>query len=108
MIDAKEAATNAAVYLSTLLTFPPTNVMLEEVELSEDEQYWFITLSFDEDLWHPSHSRDTRTKYRIFKINADSGKVLSMKIRAINNNNGGLQYEPSMGTALQRKPYGPS
>jgi hypothetical protein len=79
VIDVREAATNAAVYLSTLSALPPTNVRLEEVELSEDEKYWFVTLSFAEDHWSPSQSAST--KYKIFKIDAKSGKVFSMKMR---------------------------
>ncbi len=61
---------------------------LEEVELSDDEKYWLITLGFDApkkisasnvtDLLNPP-----KTKYKVFKVDVHSGKVLAMKIRSL-------------------------
>ena len=44
MLDVKEAAKRASEYFAAL--YPPqsvSNVQLEEVELSDDGQYWLIT-----------------------------------------------------------------
>jgi len=78
MIDVKQAAEKAREYFVELnkdrqLYF----LSLEEVELSEDEKYWFITLSYSDD---PISSS---SRYKIFKIDANSGRVISMKIRTL-------------------------
>lgn len=67
------------------------DLQLEEVELTEDEKYWLITLGFAP---APSSAQSTplpaflagirpsaERKYRVFKVNAENGKVLSMKMR---------------------------
>jgi hypothetical protein len=78
MIDVKKAAENAVEYLTGILgdkTFQ--GLEIEEVELSEDEQFWFITIGYyDSPLM-------MRRKYKIFKIRASDGKVFSMKIREV-------------------------
>ena len=77
------------------------DILLEEVELSDDERFWYVTLSAlipepkksDESnpapvglaaaLAQASILRQERRRriYRVFKINADTGAVQSMKIR---------------------------
>lgn len=84
-----EAAKAAAAYFVEL--FPDTqysDLMLEEVELSEDEKHWLITLSyaFQPPPPPPSgldklFSKQSSRKYKIFKIDAATGKVEAMKIR---------------------------
>ena len=46
MIDVKIAANAGVDYL---MQFSPnaTNVQLEEVEISDDEKFWTVTLSYD-------------------------------------------------------------
>lgn len=60
------------------------NLALEEIEMSDDG-FWLITLGFD-----PEKKRtpmdilpryDTERKYKVLKINNDTGKVSSLKIR---------------------------
>lgn len=56
-------------------------ISLEEVELSEEDRYWLITLGF------PASGRFSELaglgrEYKIFKVDAVSGAVSSMKIRA--------------------------
>lgn len=81
MIDVKKAADISAEYL---INFFPTStkIQLEEVELTDDKKFWNITLSYE--------SEDTATgyivlgkvrKFKIFRIDALNGEVLSMKIR---------------------------
>jgi len=87
-IDVKKAAKAAAEYFTEL--FPDTkysDLLLEEVELSKDEKYWLITLSYASEPPPPPpsgldklFSRSSR-KYKLFKIDAATGKVEAMKIR---------------------------
>lgn len=80
MIDAKVATKNVFDYLHNLYEYKDFHAIeLEEVELSEDEKYWFITVSYR---FSPI---PIATKYKIFKIRSDTGKVVSMKIRQIND-----------------------
>lgn len=76
-----EAAVQRAMqYLRSLMT-DVRSPRLEELELSDNERFWFVTLSFDE----PAHGvlgYATRS-YKIFKIDALSGEVRSMKIREV-------------------------
>ena len=86
-IDARSAANAAAEYFKEL--YP--NVIafsLEEVELSDDGGHWFITLSFE---YPPTQSLShalnpflpPKTKFKVFKVDAKSGKVVAMKIRKL-------------------------
>ena len=84
MIDVKEATNKAKEYLASF--FPEVEkVQLEEVELTEDRAYWFITLS------HEGVSNSVASsllvgksvRYKLFKLDAENGEVISMKIRDI-------------------------
>ncbi len=87
-VEAPEAARLAASYLRSL--FPElSKYSLEEVELSEDGKYWLITLGievpktkvapqFGDLLFGPP-----TTKYKVFKVDVRTGKVLAMKIRSL-------------------------
>ena len=77
MIEVKEAVRIASDYLRDLYaaqTFYDPE--LEEVELTDDVKYWLITLSYATSMV-PSVGRH----YKQFKIKADTGSVLAMKIR---------------------------
>jgi len=84
MINVKEATDKAKEHL--LAFFPDAEqVQLEEVELSEDKAYWLITLSY-EGLSSSVASSMLVGKsllYKIFKLDAKQGEVISMKIRDI-------------------------
>jgi hypothetical protein len=84
MIQVKEAAEKAREHL--LSFFPDAEkVQLEEVELTPDKGHWFITLSY-ESISHSVASSllvGKSVRYKIFKLDAESGEVLSMKIRDI-------------------------
>jgi hypothetical protein len=87
MLDVKEAAQRASEYFAGLYADQGvSNVQLEEVELTDDAQYWLITLSYP-DLPHdvalvPINFAFKR-KYKVFKINAKTGEVKSMRIRNV-------------------------
>jgi hypothetical protein len=84
MIDVKEATGKAKEYL--LSFFPEAEkVQLEEVELTEDKTHWFITLSYEGMSSSVASSLlvGKSVRYKIFKLDAVSGEVISMKIRDI-------------------------
>ena len=84
MIDAKEATTKAREHLTAF--FPEAeNVQLEEVELTKDKVHWLITLSYEgvSNSVASSLLVGKSVLYKIFKLDAKTGSVLSMKIRDI-------------------------
>ena len=84
-IDVKVAAATAISYLKDLYSEQPLyEVRLEEVWLSDDEQYWFVTIGFDS----PKMPADPLAAFRrpdreckVFKIGRGDGRVLEMKMR---------------------------
>lgn len=84
MINVKEATDKAKEHLVAF--FPDAEqVQLEEVELSKDKAHWLITLSY-EGLSSSVASSMLVGKsllYKIFKLDAKQGEVISMKIRNI-------------------------
>jgi hypothetical protein len=87
-IPVKEAVQYAQKYLSDVMNIEQANLLLEEVELTEDQQYWLVTLSFPVQhqvsavaaaLGGTSVTRD----YKIVKLQADTGVMVSVKIRKI-------------------------
>jgi hypothetical protein len=96
MIDVKEAVKIANDTLVTL--FPSeklADLELEEVEISDDEKYWFITLGFSVpevksgktnsplSRMLTEREKEHSRKYKIFRISAETGKVQAMKIREV-------------------------
>jgi hypothetical protein len=84
MIDVKQATDTAKEYLSSF--FPDAEkVQLEEVELTNDKAHWFITLSYEgvSNSVASSLLVGKSVRYKIFKLDAESGEVISMKIRDI-------------------------
>jgi len=84
-IDARRAASAAAGYFQQL--YPNvSSFSLEEVELSEDGDYWFITLSFELGAkigGFPVTLQPPKTKFKVFKVNVRTGEVVSMRIRKL-------------------------
>ncbi|HEY2892824.1 MAG TPA: hypothetical protein VGJ16_01380 [Pirellulales bacterium] len=86
-IGVKEAVQSATSAIKELLAPDSlSNLRLEEVEQTDDERYWLITLGFDdptavESLMGPL-ARATR-KYKVFTVDAETGKVRAMKIRSV-------------------------
>jgi len=87
MLDVKEAAQRASAYFSGLYADQGvSNVQLEEVELTDDGQYWLITLSYPVGLLSQAPANflvNSNRKYKVFKIDAKTGEVKSMKIRQV-------------------------
>jgi hypothetical protein len=86
MLDVKEAAQRASEYFAGLYADQGvSNVQLEEVELTDDAQYWLITLSYPviPDMAGMPINLVSRRNYKVFKIDSKTGEVKSMKIRNV-------------------------
>ncbi len=82
-IDAKAASIIAKDYYEEITGKGEYTLSLEEVELSEDEKYWYITISIHTPTASPlfvSQGFHEKIAYKKFKINAETGKVYSMKM----------------------------
>ena len=92
-INVQSAVMSAENYLSSLrgtAGLVIEDVRLEEVELSEDQKYWFITLGFCRPVDKSKNPladlvaiSSYEREYKVFKINAQTGEVHSMKIREL-------------------------
>lgn len=91
-IDVKQAVLNAMNFVKDLYEGQKTeNLLLEEVEFSDNQNQWLVTIGFsipkqDDSvtaalMLRPSHS--TERYYKVIHIDAESGKALSMKMREI-------------------------
>jgi hypothetical protein len=84
MINVTEATGKARDYLVSF--FPDAEkVQLEEVELTEDKAWWLITLSYEGASTSVASSLlvGKSVRYKLFKLDAGTGEVVSMKIRDI-------------------------
>lgn len=95
MIEVSDAIEKAmelfnVVYAERIAAGDIVDVLTEEVELSHDEQYWTITLGFSRKgeinpatLGEALGQIDPKLvrKHKTFKIQAATGKIVSMKIR---------------------------
>lgn len=98
-IDVKTAVSAAIEYLRFLqdnISDELQNVRLEEVELSEDRNYWLVTLGYDVPVKHqtalekimtsPALSPGSPTykrEYKVFKVNSENSQVEAMNIRVL-------------------------
>jgi len=94
MLDVKEVVGKASLFVSNVFGEEEVrNISLEEVKISEDEQFWFITLGLYVPNKNPARKHLGMTlasisepylkQYKIFKIESETGKVVSMKIREV-------------------------
>jgi hypothetical protein len=88
MIDAKVASLSAYNYLDSLQDVMGggfQDIRLEEVELTDDKDYWLITLGYDlPDKFKGALGLEVfRREYKLFRVNAQTGEVESMKIRSV-------------------------
>ena len=96
MIDVKTAVKLARdyfaqVYTDTIRQFQ--DIRLEEVELSDDEKNWLVTIGFSRPLpLDPSLKNASKfllgehqyqRDYKVFRIDSKNGKVRAMKIRTV-------------------------
>jgi hypothetical protein len=82
MINVQDATKRAREHL--LSFFPDADeVQLEEVELTPDKAFWLVTLSYAgvSNSVASSLLVGKSLRYKIFKLDAESGEVISMKVR---------------------------
>lgn len=77
MIDAKAAVTSARKYFSELSSRHALDMSVEEVELDSENEVWQVTLGYI------TNAYSGNKEYKIFEIDAETGEVLSMKIREL-------------------------
>jgi hypothetical protein len=89
MIDVKEATEVALEYFQDIYSDQAfSNVLLEEVEREQEDDtpYWLITIGFTERKQEgPLGQLASSRRYKRFKIDAETGEVVSMKIRSFEN-----------------------
>ena len=88
MIDAKEAVRIALDYVRALYDAEEIpHLTLEEVELSVDQEYWHVTVSFLSSFTkspiEAMTSQHGPAMYKILKLRAEDGQVHSMKMRTV-------------------------
>ena len=99
MIGIKEAVSAAVSFVKEAYEGEKlSNLGLEEIELSDDEKFWFVTLGFSRPWDFPKKSQslnpytapltgllqkpDERPdrEYKVFKVDVETGHVRSMKM----------------------------
>ncbi len=86
MIEVKQAIKISQDYIKELYSGDEIrDLSLEEVEITEDGQFWLVTMAFTKQMMQPLNPMDAMTgpKYARFskelKIETESGRVRSMK-----------------------------
>lgn len=88
MIDMKKAVVVAMDFVRTLyLGNVPSDLLLEEIELSQDNKFWLVTIGFSTPrpagmiptILTGSGSADR--SFKLIKIDTETGQAVSMKIR---------------------------
>lgn len=87
----KDAVQVAVQYCGQLFGDILNRLQLEEVELSDDEKHWFITVGYDvpgalpasalEDMVQGLKPRPPERKYKVVEVDAETGKVKAVKMR---------------------------
>jgi hypothetical protein len=89
IINVKDAVKRAIVYFQDLMQSQISDIWLEEVELSADEEWWVITLSALAPARKEANDALTvilaksERLYRTFKVDSHTGQVRSMKIHTL-------------------------
>ncbi|GAA4450078.1 hypothetical protein GCM10023189_10170 [Nibrella saemangeumensis] len=86
MLTVKEAAQKALEFYEYI--YPNIEgALIEEIEMDESQSFWLITLSFPVTAEQGStlamFGKQADRRYKTFKIDANSGNVVSMKIREL-------------------------
>jgi hypothetical protein len=88
MIDVKTAVRNALSFMDDLYDeVDVQHARLEEVELSEDDRYWYVTISIGA---RPSSAFEAVSQvkdrdFKVVKVGAEDGKVDSMRIGTLSD-----------------------
>lgn len=85
MIDVNEASERAVRHLKDL--YPDQDlgkILFEEAELTDDDRFWIITLSFKSPVAAGGVGRSVFVgdrSYKVFKLLAENGEIRSVKNR---------------------------
>jgi hypothetical protein len=92
-IDVRAAVIAAKEYIESIQDIMGSmdDILLEEVELSENKNFWYVTLSFNRPLrkkvsaFIPTVELAAQKErhYRLFTVDTITGEVNSMKIREV-------------------------
>jgi len=90
-VDVKEAVGKAMDYLKDMYRIDQfKDVLLEEVDLSEDNKFWNVTIGFTRRQESTSggpmatligQSTEFKREFKIFQIDAENGALRSMRSR---------------------------
>jgi hypothetical protein len=90
LIDVKQAVKAAAEYFAKLYSDKQySDLLVEEVELSETKKRWLITLSYASEppteptLGQLLGGKERPRRYKVFEIEAATGKVNAMRMRSV-------------------------
>jgi len=81
MVDVKEAAKISLEYIQELFSKDEIqDVSLEEVEISEDEKWWIVTIGFTKQMTQPLNPMEAMSgpkyarSYKELKIDSENGQ----------------------------------
>ena len=83
MIDVKDATRIATEHFAELYQGTYQNLAVEEVELSEDEKHWLVTLGFSVQGLQSMTAASTTREHKEIRVATDSGRVVSMRIKRL-------------------------
>lgn len=83
MVDFKEAAQKALSHFRDVMQDTPyQNICVEEIEKSEDGQFWYVTVGYDMPTSDTSYTLTNMVRrYKVFKVDILTEEVVSMKVR---------------------------
>lgn len=85
-VDARTAVSAVKRHLQSLqdsLGCQVEDLRLEELELSEDERYWLVTLGFITTAPGKEECFFKDRNYKIFQVDTNTGRVMSMRNRQL-------------------------
>lgn len=90
LIDVKQAVKAAVEYFAKLYSDKQySDLLVEEVELSETKRRWLITLSYASEpppeptIGQLLGGKERPRRYKVFEIEAATGKVNAMRMRSV-------------------------
>ncbi len=83
MVSFKEAAQKALSHFRDVIQDAAyQNICVEEIEKSEDGQFWLVTIGYDAPTKDSSYAlSNTVRRYKVFKVDILTEEVVSMKVR---------------------------
>jgi hypothetical protein len=81
-VSPKEAVDAAMAHFAEI-TGITDGVVTEELETTGDGKYWLVTLGFRDKVGPRAYSLTEQKSYKQLKVDASTGRVLSMKVREL-------------------------